>query len=666
MDKKTTAAETKNAIAADTPVKASDAKAAPEAAPEHKPETAKKTTTRKTTARKSAAGKAAAKTTTRKTTAKKTAAKSTTRKTTAKKTTARKTAAKKTAATKAAPAEEPKTAAAKAAPAEEPKTAAKAEAKAAPKAEAKAAAKPTAEKTAEPKAEPKAAKPVKAAPKAAAKPAAEKTAEPKEAKATAAAKPVEKAPAERPLRVLFVSPETAPFAGTGGLGDVAGSLPTALCAKGIDCRVITPLYQKVDQKWRDQMTFLGATVVPVTWRQQYMGLFELEYRGVKYYFVDNEYYFKREGLYGYYDDGERFAFFSRAVFEALNLMEFAPDIIHANDWQCALVPVYQNSIYRRDFVKTVFTIHNIEYQGFYSRDTLDSIVGLPEDQNYLLEFKEGVNFMKGAMETANAITTVSPSYAAELHDPANAFGLDGIVNRNDHKFRGIINGIDTDAYDPSKDPMIPANYSAADLSGKAECKRRLQEAAGLPQRDVPVITLVSRLVPAKGIDLICEIMDGLLAAADVQFIMLGTGYPEYEDCFRGLADRHRGKASSMIRFSTELSHLIYAGGDLLLAPSRSEPCGLTQMYGCRYGDIPVVRSTGGLRDTIKDCTLGEGNGFSFEDFSADAFYHAIMNGVERWYNKEDWKKLVEYDLGLDFTWGRSADQYIELYRSLAG
>lgn len=473
-----------------------------------------------------------------------------------------------------------------------------------------------------------------------------------------------RAAGNKKLKVLFVTPEVMPFASTGGLGEVAGSLPKALCGIGIDCRVIMPLYSKIEQKYRDKMKFIGKTTVPVTWRRQYMGLFELSIDGVKYYFTDNEYYFKRDGLYGHYDDGERFSFFSRAVFEALDLMKFKPDIIHANDWQTALVPVFQNSLVRREYVKTVFTIHNVEYQGRFSRETLHSIIGLPAGEEHVLEYGEGINLMKGAIETANAVTTVSPSYAEELKDPANAFGLDAIIRRNGHKLRGIINGINTVSYDPSKDKYIASNYSASDLSGKSACKKALQTMTGLPVKNVPVITLISRLVPAKGMDLIRDVMDHILSTNDVQFVMLGTGYPEYEDFFRGLQLRHPDKAVCMIEFNTATAHRIYAGGNILLVPSRSEPCGLTQMIGCRYANIPVVRKTGGLGDTITDCTLGDGSGFVFRDFDPAELYASIMNAVDRCGDNEDWHRLEAHDMSLDFSWSSPAEKYAELYRDL--
>lgn len=466
------------------------------------------------------------------------------------------------------------------------------------------------------------------------------------------------------IKVLFATSECVPFANTGGLGEVSGSLPEALVSEGVDCRVIMPLYEKIPQSVRDRMVFMGTANVPVAWRNQYMGLFQLKHNGVTYYFVDNEYYFKRAGLYGYYDDGERFSYFSRAVFEAMEVSGFYPQIVHCNDWQTALIPVFQNSLIRREGLKTVFTIHNIEYQGQYSTDALDSIIGLPASENRFLEFGDSINLMKGAIECANEVTTVSPTYAQELRDPAQAFGLGDIINKNAHKLRGITNGINTKLYDPMNDPYIAAPFGPGDVSGKTACRHALQSAIGLPVKDVPVITMISRLVPPKGIDLVMEIMDSVLASRDVQFVILGTGDRNYEDYFRGLQERHQDKVRSLIQFNGPLSHMVYAGGSVILVPSRSEPCGLTQMIGCRYGNIPVVRQTGGLADTIQDCTLGDGSGFVFSQFTGEDLYRGLSNALDRWYDEEDWKALMIHDMGLDFSWNASAEEYVKLYKEL--
>ena len=467
------------------------------------------------------------------------------------------------------------------------------------------------------------------------------------------------------VRVLFVTPECVPFASSGGLGEVAGSLPKKLAGHDdIDCRVIMPLYGAIGYQWRSQMEYLGNTFIPVAWRSKYMGVFRLVKDGVTYYFIDNEEYFKRDGLYGYFDDCERFAFFSRAVFEALPIIGFNPQILHANDWQSALVPIYQDTIYHRN-ARTIFSIHNVEYQGRYGTDVIRDVLGLPEGAEHLVEYMGDANLMKGAIETANIVSTVSPTYAQELKDPFFSFGLDPIIRRNEFKLRGILNGIDTSVYDPSIDPILPAGYNAGSLSGKLACKHQLQKDYGLPVRDVPVITLISRLVPAKGIDLITATLDDVLWHSEAQFLVLGTGEHGYEEWFRGLQHRHPDQVRALIQFDRDLSHKLYAAGDILLMPSRSEPCGLSQMIGCLYGDIPVVRRTGGLNDSIQDCTLGDGNGFVFDDFNAGSFRSAVQNAIDRWYNQEDWKKLVAHDLELDFSWSRSAQAYHDLYTEAA-
>lgn len=488
--------------------------------------------------------------------------------------------------------------------------------------------------------------------------------EPEKAKTKTNSKARSKDKENDKIKVLFATSECVPFANTGGLGEVSGSLPEALVSEGVDCRVIMPLYEKIPQSVRDRMVFMGTANVPVAWRNQYMGLFQLKHNGVTYYFVDNEYYFKRAGLYGYYDDGERFSYFSRAVFEAMEVSGFYPQIVHCNDWQTALIPVFQNSLIRREGLKTVFTIHNIEYQGQYSTDALDSIIGLPASENRFLEFGDSINLMKGAIECANEVTTVSPTYAQELRDPAQAFGLGDIINKNAHKLRGITNGINTKLYDPMNDPYIAAPFGPGDVSGKTACRHALQSAIGLPVKDVPVITMISRLVAPKGIDLVMEIMDSVLASRDVQFVILGTGDRNYEDYFRGLQERHQDKVRSLIQFNGPLSHMVYAGGSVILVPSRSEPCGLTQMIGCRYGNIPVVRQTGGLADTIQDCTLGDGSGFVFSQFTGEDLYRGLSNALDRWYDEENWKALMIHDMGLDFSWNASAEEYVKLYKEL--
>ena len=475
---------------------------------------------------------------------------------------------------------------------------------------------------------------------------------------------------EKLTRILYVTPETMPFASTGGLGEVSGSLPKALNADpdlNAECRVMMPLYKAVSDEYRKKMIFLGCKMIPVAWRSKYLGLFRLDYEGVVYYFIDNEEYFNRDGLYGHYDDCERFAFFSRAVFESFEFMDdFVPDIIHANDWQTALVPIYQDALYHLEYTSTVFSIHNIEYQGNYGKEILDDVLGLPEGCEHLVEWNGNINLMKGGIQTASLINTVSPTYAQELTDPYYAYGLDAIIRENRFKLHGILNGINTKTYDPAADDKIPAGYTPDDLSGKAVCKKALQEALRLPViADIPMLTMITRLVPAKGVDLIISILESIVQKNAIQFVILGTGFEHYEDYFLSLQDKYPDKVRAKIEFSNDLSHKIYAAGDIFIMPSRTEPCGLAQMIACRYGNVPIVRSTGGLRDSIRDCTLGEGNGFVFEGYDAFGLYDAVMRAISLYNDNENWKKLVSYDLTLDFSWSSSAKKYMEMYRKVS-
>ncbi len=470
------------------------------------------------------------------------------------------------------------------------------------------------------------------------------------------------------MKVLYASSEARPFAASGGLADVAGSLPKALRNRLVGCRVVLPLYESVPQELRDTMTFLTSFSVPVAWRRQYCGVFEAKHNGVIYYLLDNQYYFKRCGLYGHYDDAERFAFFSRAVLEMLKYIDFKPDIIHANDWQCGLIPVYHTLFYAPQpaysSIRTVYTIHNIQYQGKYGLEILEDVFGISRDDAHLLEHDGCVNIMKGAIETADRVTTVSPTYAKEILDPWFSHELDPILRMREWKLSGILNGIDTVSYDPAVDKALYANYSADDFSAKAVNKKALQERLGLPQRaEVPLIGMVSRLVAHKGFDLVQYVMERLLQE-DVQVVILGSGEWTYENFFREMHERFPEKFSYCSGFVPELAQKIYAASDLFLMPSKSEPCGLSQMVACRYGAIPIVRETGGLKDSIRDCGDGEGNGFTFQSYNADDMYHAIMRGLGAYHNKDHWPLLVERAMRSDFSWGRSANEYIRLYKSL--
>mgnify|MGYP000998857748 FL=1 len=471
------------------------------------------------------------------------------------------------------------------------------------------------------------------------------------------------------MRILYAASEAAPFAKSGGLADVAGALPKALVKDGVDARVIMPLYG--DLKFRDTLEYVTNYSVPVGWRSQYCGLFKTERNGVTYYFLDNEYYFKRRGLYGFYDDGERFAFFSRAVLEIIPHIGFKPDIIHTNDWQTALVPVYYSTMYANregyEGIKNIFTIHNIQYQGVYGKEILGDVFGLGEQHEQLLDFGGTLNLMKGAIECADVVTTVSPTYAEEILDPWFSHGLDPILRERQYKLHGILNGIDTDIYNPETDKAIAKNFSAKDPAGKKEDKADLQHEFSLPVRDdVPIIGMVSRLVSHKGLDLVKAVLDELLSTTDVQLVVLGTGDWEYENFFREIEARYPGKVGLRIAFIPDLARKIYAGCDMFLMPSKSEPCGLSQMLALRYGTLPIVRETGGLKDSITDSGDGEGNGFTFKSYNAHDMLDAIRRSLGAYSDKKYWASLVERALECDNSWGRSAREYMRLYRETIG
>jgi len=473
------------------------------------------------------------------------------------------------------------------------------------------------------------------------------------------------------MKVLFAASEALPFKSSGGLAEVAGSLPKALRRRLIGARIVMPLYDSIAQELRESMTFLTHIVVPVAWRRQYCGIFEARAGGVIYYLLDNQYYFKRGSqIYGYYDDAERFAFFSRAVLEILpHLGDWKPDVIHCNDWQTAMVPVYKTVFYGRDpffhDIKTVFTIHNIEYQGKYGADILGDVFGLDGLHKSLVEYDRCVNLMKGGIECADAVTTVSPTYAGEILTPWYAHGLDTILGMRKHKITGILNGIDTEGYDPAADPALAAGFSALDPAGKAACKAALQEQFGLEQNPrAPLMGIVSRLAKHKGVDLLKAKLDELLSASDAQLVVLGTGEYQYEEFFRVLAARFPGRVGAMIDFIPAVSRQIYAGSDIFLMPSKSEPCGLAQMIALRYGAIPVVRETGGLKDSIQDSGLGEGNGFTFADYDADELLRTIRRALQGYADEAGWQVLVKRAMECDFSWNKSAGLYIKLYKSL--
>lgn len=472
------------------------------------------------------------------------------------------------------------------------------------------------------------------------------------------------------MKVLFASSEAYPFAMSGGLADVAGALPKALRKRLVGCRIVMPLYSSVPDELREKMNFICSITVSVAWRRQYCGIFEAHLNGVIYYFIDNQYYFKREGLYGHYDDAERFAFFSRAVLDIIPHIGFTPDIIHCNDWQTALVPVYLNTFYRESDIyrniKTVFTIHNIQYQGKYGNELLSDVVGLPEDKASLLEYDGCINLMKGAIQCADKITTVSPTYSREILDPYYSHGLDSILKNFTFKLTGIVNGIDYDVYNPETDSLIFKNYSVDSIADKSYNKKMLQKELGLPQKtDTPIIGMVTRLVKHKGIDLVKRVFEEILKA-DVQFVILGSGEWEFETFFHETAAKHPDKVALRLGFNPQLAHKIYAGADIFLMPSQSEPCGLAQMVALRYGTVPIVRETGGLNDTISDSGSGEGNGFTFRNYNAHDMLNTVWRAIAGYGDKNGWQILARRGMQCDNSWGTSANAYIRLYKELLG
>ncbi len=475
------------------------------------------------------------------------------------------------------------------------------------------------------------------------------------------------------MNILYVTSEAAPFCKTGGLADVAGSLPQALAKGGDRVSVILPLYQTVADKWQQELTFVKWTYVRLAWRSVYCGLFSLEREGVTWYFVDNEYYFKRTDLYGYYDDAERFGFFSRAVTELLRELPERPDVVHCNDWQSALVPIYiHDEAVRDDFYKgfrTVITIHNIEYQGRYGRELLGDLFGLAPGwyDGGTLAYEEDINLLKGAIINSDAVTTVSPTYAQELKYAYFAHGLENVIAMCDSKLHGVLNGIDTKSYDPRRDESLIATYGPGKLAGKAKDKEQLQQTMGLQVKpDTPIIAMVSRLVPHKGLDLVCETLDSIMEK-DVQFVVLGKGEAQYETFFNYACQRYPGRVAVYLGYSDALAREIYAGADLLLMPSKSEPCGISQMIAMRYGTVPIVRETGGLTDTVHayQSWNGEGNGFSFANYNAGDMCHVVCEAIDLYHdNPTAFHTLQKRGMTEDFSWKRSAEAYHNIYQSL--
>ncbi len=471
------------------------------------------------------------------------------------------------------------------------------------------------------------------------------------------------------MKILYAASEALPFAASGGLADVLGSLPGAVSESGCDCRVVMPMYRSIKPEVRNKMTYLGDVTVDVAWRKQYCGVYEIKQGNVVYYLIDNPYYFMRDGMYGFYDDCERFVFFSRAVLEILPLIGFKPDIIHCNDWQTAMIPVFYEILYKyhREYedIKIIYTIHNIQYQGVYGKEVVTELMGLPAYHTNLLEFDGCVNLMKGAIETSDMITTVSPTYAKEVLDPWYSYGMDRALVRRQDGIKGILNGIDVKLYNPETDPIIPKNYTAASISGKKKCREELLKSMGLPVDDKPVIGIVTRLVAHKGIQLIQRVFHEMLELG-CKFVILGSGEKIYEDFFREMEEQHPDRVKTNIGFLPELSRMIYAGADFFLMPSQNEPCGLAQMVAMRYGTIPIVRETGGLGDSVNDAGGENGNGFTFKTFDAMDMLDAVTRGTALYKNKRKWNALVKRAMNCDYSWAKSAKDYADMYSELLG
>lgn len=472
------------------------------------------------------------------------------------------------------------------------------------------------------------------------------------------------------LNVLFASSEVIPFAKTGGLGDVAGSLPKAISKLGVDIRVVLPNYKSIPQQYKTDMEYIGYIFVDLSWRHQYCGIFKLVREDVTYYFLDNEYYFGRNELYGDFDEAEQFTFFSKAILEMLPLIGFKPDIIHCNDWQTGIVSLLLQANYKKDYfskIKTVFTIHNLKYQGIFPKQVLSDLMNV--DWQYFtpngIEYHDCVNFMKAGLVYSNSISTVSPTYAQEIKTDFYGEGLMEILLQRSGDLYGILNGIDYERNNPKTDSRIYTNYSADNISLKYENKKKLQEELGLPVRpDVPLIGIISRLTSQKGFDLIECVLEEILQM-DLQLVLLGKGDEHYKYIFENAAYWHKDKVSANITFSDTLAQRIYAGSDMFLMPSLFEPCGLGQIFSFRYGSVPIVRETGGLNDTVLSYNdeTGAGNGFTFANYNAHDMLNTIRRAVDFYHNRKDiWKLIVERGMRADFSWDKSAKEYKRMYQ----
>lgn len=481
------------------------------------------------------------------------------------------------------------------------------------------------------------------------------------------------ADSSKKMQIVFASAECAPFVKTGGLGDVAGSLPAALVRAGAEVIVMVPKYATIKDEYKAQMEHFSDFYVSLGWRNEYCGLEKIEHDGVTYMFIDNERYFARDYPYGFFDDGERFAFFSKAITESLQHLPagFECDILHCNDWQTALAPVFLREFYQGlplyDRVKTVFSIHNVAFQGQFSDTVMEDILGvahIPAAASQLRCDACSINYMLGALRYADAITTVSPTYASEIQTPEFGEGLDGVLRERSYALQGILNGIDVAGFDPATDKRIAANYTVDDRAGKAVCKAKLQEELGLEVRDDrPLMVMVTRLTRQKGMDLVMYALDRILAGG-VQVAVLGTGDRDYEDGLRYFQGKYPGTMAARIEFDPALSQRMYAAADMFLMPSKFEPCGLSQIIAMRYGTLPIVRETGGLKDTVQPYNefTGEGTGFSFTNFNGDEMGDAVFRAARLfWDNRNAWNQLVTQAMSQDFSWTRSADKYLDLY-----
>ncbi len=476
------------------------------------------------------------------------------------------------------------------------------------------------------------------------------------------------------MNIFYMASEATPFIKTGGLADVAGSLPKEFVKKGHEASVVLPLYSKIDHQHRENFEYLGYFMVDMDWRRQYAGVFKTVLDGVNYYFIDNQFYFSRPSLYGQNDDGERFVFFSKACVLLLKYLDIRPDIVNANDWHTGLVPLYIRDFAKGDWfyrdIKSVFTIHNIKYQGVFSAEGMLPLMGLSTEYFHEDGFKfyDAINMMKAGIVYADLFTTVSKSYAEELTYPYFGEGLDGIIRKNDFKFVGIINGLDYDKYNPATDKKIAFNYDINSIDDKVKNKTDLQELVGLPiDENIPMISMVTRLVELKGVDLV-EYILGELLQMDVQFVMLGTGDSKYEDMFRFFQRIFPKKLASRIYFNEGHSHKIYAGSDFFLMPSIAEPCGISQLISMRYGTVPIVRETGGLKDTVIPYNqyTGEGTGFSFSNINAHEMLDSIKKGLEIYKNPTEFRKIIKSAMEKDFSWNASCDEYLRQYKRLLG